>query len=801
MNVVPPHWLVPLDDLGIQTVALEDGSLKLHLCSREPAASSGEKDASSASVREPARIITMAWGERYIADLLSVTIPAVLAPGNIPAFAESFDCEFVIVTETRLFEQILIAPVMRKLLQYCDLRLVPVDDLLSHWYGITLTYALVRGYIDLGEAMTSTHLVFLNADFIVADGSYRKLAEVIRRGERLVVSPSYCMVLEQTIETLRGYYDERSCSLAIPKREMAAMILDNRHNTIRAKTVNQRLFRIHRYDQFYWHVDDQTMLGRQMPIAVVYMRPERVILEMPTFWDYGVISEYCPTVKPCVLGDSDDFLMGELRTASTFNELLHLGWPSTDEIAKDLSSFTTKDHHDYGRFPLTLHSADLPAGVEDGEKKLRQFVEEVYSKMSPPISYLNHPFWAEAFPRFSAMAEEGRKKLQATLKARQTLERDPRNKDRILNLLSEMKAVQSQLDSVEGRRITKQEEIAERRQRFEEEIASEKKALEGAESELNQLDSKEMRPLKERFASLSRQRNALLAKLERAEARATERIAQVEEAQKPAESFMMELLRLGPRKVAEPGHARDPRAVGVGETRRTLIGDLVPLLAPVYRKMFGRLPNTTRWHPYNAMLKPAVEAVKGAAHDASNVLVVGSGGPFGSLIVRPLEARKLNLEWGMVSMPGYRNLIQQDAKFDLCLCDVNVEALDELYAVLEKIRPHMAPGGKIVVFHQNIMDRNLDLITYELTLRGFPLFGNSRVVYAGSLPGKLASKWFYRALYSCSIFQLGGLVRVLTTLMVCAPLARIAMWLEEKRDREAFPKHCTSMTIEIDLDK
>ena len=61
---------------------------------------------------------------------------------------------------------------------------------LSPWYGITLTYALVCGFADLGPAMTDTHLIFLNADFIVADGSYRKLAEVIKTAERLVVSPA-----------------------------------------------------------------------------------------------------------------------------------------------------------------------------------------------------------------------------------------------------------------------------------------------------------------------------------------------------------------------------------------------------------------------------------------------------------------------------------------------------------------------------------------------------------------------------------------------------------------------------------
>src|SRR5262249_8508025 len=151
---------------------------------------------------------------------------------------------------------------IQKLLSFTDVRLVAVDDLLSPWYGITLTHALVRGFADLGAAMTDTHLIFLHADFIVADGSYRKLAEIIKRGERLVVSPSYCMDLESTIDTLRKHRDPIGFALSISNRELAALVILHRHNTIRAKTVNQQMFRIHRYDQFYWYVNETALLAR-----------------------------------------------------------------------------------------------------------------------------------------------------------------------------------------------------------------------------------------------------------------------------------------------------------------------------------------------------------------------------------------------------------------------------------------------------------------------------------------------------------------------------------------------------------
>jgi hypothetical protein len=266
--------------------------------------------------------------------------------------------------------------------------------------------------------MVDTNLVFINADFILANGSYRKLAEVIRRGERLVVSPSYCMNLENTLPHLRAARDNDTLAISMKPRDMAKLLIENRHNTIRAKTANQQLFRIHRYDQFYWYVNSQTLLGRQMPIAMVYMRPERVLTEMPTFWDYGVISEYCPGIKPCVLADSDEFLMAELRTFNTFSELLHLGWPSVDEIAADLSFFTTQDHRDYGRHSLVLHSADLPANFDQQRQDFDLFIDKIYQKLSPPISYKDHHFWAALFPQFAARQAELAQELKDRMRRR-----------------------------------------------------------------------------------------------------------------------------------------------------------------------------------------------------------------------------------------------------------------------------------------------------------------------------------------------------------------------------------------------
>ena len=107
---------------------------------------------------QSARLIIPVWGERYVNKVLSVTLPAVLAPGNLPALSRMFDVELVLVTESRLFDLVRGSPSFQAAARICTVRLVPLDDLISNVYGdygMVLTYALFRGFADLGARMTS----------------------------------------------------------------------------------------------------------------------------------------------------------------------------------------------------------------------------------------------------------------------------------------------------------------------------------------------------------------------------------------------------------------------------------------------------------------------------------------------------------------------------------------------------------------------------------------------------------------------------------------------------------------------
>ena len=353
------------------------------------------------SKKPQARLVIPFWGKLYVREMLDLTLPALLSPGNLPKFVQDIDCEIVLVTQERWFEQVMNSKVIQELEKIVKVRLVAMDDLLCKHYGVTLTMALYRGFSDLGTRMTEYYILFLNADFIVADGSYGKLASLILKGEKLIFAPSYCVSQETVVPELHFRKDLENHVLAIPRRKMASLALKHRHRTIRAKTLNQRMYSMTRQDQFYWYGDDHLLLGRQMPISLICMRPEIVHTSPTSFWDFAVVDDICPTVPHCVIGDSDDYLMIELRKDKTFQEMFRLGYSSVEDVANDMASYAPQNHYDMGRYPLYLHDRELPDNLESIERNIESYMDDLYRHTPKTLkSRNNHEYWTSAYLQF-----------------------------------------------------------------------------------------------------------------------------------------------------------------------------------------------------------------------------------------------------------------------------------------------------------------------------------------------------------------------------------------------------------------
>src|SRR5262245_6792296 len=345
-------------------------------------------------MRPPARLIIPLWGSVYAEKLVSMTLPALLAPGNLPSLATMFDVEVVLVTERKLVDYIRQARSFQRLSAICPVKFASLDDLMPcepGEYGVVLTAALFRGFVDLGAEVTEAVLLVLNAGFIIADGLSRRLAELMCEGRRVIHAPSFRVVLEEVWPQLAARVDAESGVLAVRSREMAKLALTHKHLTVKARTVNQRLYHQWCMDQFYWYVDEETLVGYQWPVALVAIKPERVITQPVLVWDFGYLPEAAATLEPYFLADSDDFFMIEPQKRVTGEELMHPSGISVDSVARFLSDWTTHEQRRCGRQLLTIHAGDVPVDIDDVIAESRRYMSEIGRGLSPePQSHIAH---------------------------------------------------------------------------------------------------------------------------------------------------------------------------------------------------------------------------------------------------------------------------------------------------------------------------------------------------------------------------------------------------------------------------
>lgn len=345
-------------------------------------------------MKQPARLIIPLWGEAYASKLLSMTLPALLAPGNLPALADMFDVELVLVTEAKLFDTIGRSRSFQLVSQLCRTKFVSLDDLMTDLpgdYGVVLTYALFRGFTDLGQRMTDTYLLFLNADFIISDGSLAHVGKLMREGKRVIHAPSFRVVLEDVWPKLQAAVNTSTCALDMSARAMVELALAHKHVTVKARTVNQRLCHQTWMDQFYWYVDDATLIGYQWPVALVAIKPERAVMEPTLVWDYGFIPEAAPTAPKHFIGDSDDFFMLEPQKRITGEDMVRLGWITPDDIARNLSKWTTREQRDCGKQLLMFHAGPLPDRLDAVIGESREYLAQIYDRLDPtPQPHIGH---------------------------------------------------------------------------------------------------------------------------------------------------------------------------------------------------------------------------------------------------------------------------------------------------------------------------------------------------------------------------------------------------------------------------
>lgn len=341
------------------------------------------------------RFLTAIWGARYIKEFARVSLPSYLAAGNLPYLAAESNLEIVVLTSRDSVPQFDSEPNFEKVRALCPLKFIFIDDLIgSGNYGVTLTLAYARGIMSSGAEQTETSFVFMNSDFVLADGAMRTLLAKLREGHNCIMAPSLRAGAEATLPILVDAVDEASQTLTMSPRRMVQLALDNLHPTVIGKTVTQNVITCDTHNQIYWQVDDTTLLARHYLIFMLAIKPERPLRAVNSYCDYGLVPELVPSGRFEVLGDSDAFFMLELQPAAQEREYLRAGASTPTEIAQSLAVWTTREHRRFAEVDVIFHAGDLPAGLDRYRDEATRYVTKLRRRMpSRPVDHVDHRYW------------------------------------------------------------------------------------------------------------------------------------------------------------------------------------------------------------------------------------------------------------------------------------------------------------------------------------------------------------------------------------------------------------------------
>jgi hypothetical protein len=360
------------------------------------------------SDRLKVRFLTVIWGTRYIEEFARVSLPSYLAADNLPFMAAETDLEIVVMTSTESRDKFEERDYLDKLKAICPVRYILIDDLITNGnYGVTLTLAYARGIRDSGPEQTNTHFVFMNSDFVLANGSLKTLVAKLREGHRAVMAPSLRACSEAVFPALIESVDQADRTLTMSPRPMVQLAFDNLHPTVIGKTITQDFVTCTNHNQIYWQIDKNTLLGRYHLIFMLAIKPEVPMGMVNSYCDYGFIPELVPSGDFTILDDSDGFFMLELQSAEQEKGYLRCGYTAPEQIAVELSSWTTHEHRRFAEVDVVFRSGELPARLSQVRAEAARFMSDLHQRMTPPRDHVDHFYWTSGVQAWASIKFPG----------------------------------------------------------------------------------------------------------------------------------------------------------------------------------------------------------------------------------------------------------------------------------------------------------------------------------------------------------------------------------------------------------
>jgi 2-polyprenyl-3-methyl-5-hydroxy-6-metoxy-1,4-benzoquinol methylase len=348
------------------------------------------------------KVLLPVWGYKFVRNFLEMSLPTLLAPGNLPALATALPTEFVLLTSADDEPYIREHAAIKRLAAVCKVDIRAIDHLITDGnYSTTITLAYTEAVRAVGDAMVDTCFFFLVSDYIVADGSLANALKRMQSGTSAVVVGNFQVTLEDALPWLEEKLLFAKNSLVLQPRELMQWGLNHLHPTALANTINIPFSHNSHTNRLFWRVDGSTMIGRFYLMHMLCVRPEIADFVIGSSCDYSFVPEMCPSGNVEAITDSDQYLVIEMQSRNHESSFLRPGPLKPRDLAKSLTEWTTVVHRDNARHSLVFHADEIPIDIGTSIKQADAFVSRIGSYLGrKPRPYRGHPYWRGAMAAF-----------------------------------------------------------------------------------------------------------------------------------------------------------------------------------------------------------------------------------------------------------------------------------------------------------------------------------------------------------------------------------------------------------------
>ncbi len=345
--------------------------------------------------RPKIRYALAVWGERYIDRFWDEVFPTHIAPNNLPFLAAMAEVRFVILTrrdDRHVFER---HPMFERMRSLGPVDFVAIDDLISHHtlYAVTLTLAFTRALRSAGPDGQGDCFVFMNADFLLADGTLATVGRRLAAGASAVLAVTPRAVSESVAEILQAMPREPDGALVLSPQRMVDLMLRAPHCMVTAKQPDVTLLHSTVPNQFFWFVDRYTLLARSYLVFMLALRPRTTDYRATSFCDYSLVSDLADTDALSLITHSDDGFILELQNRRQEVETVRLGALPSKTAARYLGEWTTPFHRWTARHDFVFSSGGSSVHLEVTKARAALFIEALDLQLPAAIEGRAHPYW------------------------------------------------------------------------------------------------------------------------------------------------------------------------------------------------------------------------------------------------------------------------------------------------------------------------------------------------------------------------------------------------------------------------